>query len=86
MKQPPLVTRMSLLELFVFLDPQLLYVVAAFFSVTVVFAVLFATRQPSHRRLALRRQRCAMFPAIAILVLRRRRRSALCSDNFRMPC
>ena len=37
-------TRMSLLELFVFLDPQLLYVVAALFSVAVVFGVLFASR------------------------------------------
>ncbi len=67
--------RMSLLELFVFLDPQLLYVVAAFFSVAVVFAMLFATHNLVIAIVC--GVSAALFPAIAILILRRRRRSSL---------
>lgn len=67
--------RMSLLELFVFLDPQLLYVVAALFSVAVVFGVLFATRSLV---IAIGcGVSAALLPAVAILVLRRRRRATL---------
>lgn len=68
-------TRLSLLELFLFLDPQMLYVVAAIFSLAVVFGVLLATRS------LLMGLSCgvsaALLPAIVILLLRRRRHAAL---------
>ncbi len=67
--------RLSLLELFVFLDPQLLYVTAAFCSLAVVFGVLYATHS------LLIGLGCglssALLPAVIILFLRRRRRSSL---------
>lgn len=67
--------RMSLLELFLFMDPQLLYVMAALCSVAVVFAVLFAAH--SLVIAIVSGVSTALAPAFVILVLRKRRRTSL---------
>lgn len=67
--------RLSMLELFLFLDPQLLWVSAAIFCVAVVLATLMATHSPVVALLS--GAGAAALPAVVIRLLRRRRRRML---------
>jgi tight adherence protein B len=67
--------RLSMLELFLFLDPHLLYVSAAIFCLAVVLAVMMATHSPVAALLA--GAGAALLPAAVIQLLRRRRRRML---------
>jgi tight adherence protein B len=70
--------RLSMLELFLFLDPQMLYVAAALFCLVVVTAILIATRSPAVALMS--GAAAASLPVAVIYWLRRRRRRSLRSQ------